>query len=135
MADVHGLGHVRGTEVDDNGAGRGGFFEKEVSAAIGGFECFLDGGGFEAEIEKTGSGNFDFFTKICGIETCQDVRGQLTRVHFAFFGQGHERGGLIIAEFWIRAGADLKGSGIRFGPDGPDSLTQPLFQYFMQHGR
>ena len=135
MADVHGLGDVRRTEINDRSVRAGGFLEKEMFAAGGGLQGGGERGGLEAEIEEARAGDFDFLANVGDIEFGDDIGGELARVHLALFGEGHERVGLVIAEFGVGTGADEHGGGAGVGQNGGDGGLQAGFDGFVgKHG-
>ena len=63
VADVHRLGDVRRTEINDDGFWRRSFFKKQMFAARGGFERLREHGIFQPEIQEARAGDFHFFAK------------------------------------------------------------------------
>src|SRR4051812_40904017 len=107
MANVHRLGDVWRTEIDDDGARILRRFIKEMQPLQGARESSADRFALKAEIEESGAGDFDGFTPLLDIELSDDLLGELTRIAFAFLRQRHEGVALVIAEFRVRARAHL----------------------------
>ena len=126
MADMHRLGYVGGAEVDDDGAGLGGRLEKEMLTAGGGLERFLQGAGFDPEIEETSAGDLDLLAPLAHVEQGQHRGGELPGIHLPLLRQRHQGRGLVIAELWIGTGPDLDllegGVGEREGDGGAQAL-------------
>ena len=61
MTDVHRLGDVRRTEVNDDGARRNRLFDEGMFGAQGGLERLSERGSFETKIEKTRAGRLRCF--------------------------------------------------------------------------
>ena len=120
VADVHRLGDVGGTEINDDRPGRRGRLKKQMFTARRGFERLREGGIFEMEIQEAGAGNFHRLANFSNVQFCQHVGGQLARIHFARLGQRHERVGLVIAKFRVGTGTDQNGGDIGVRQDGAD---------------
>ena len=73
VADVHRLGDVRRTEINDDGFRLRGFVEKQMLAARGGFERLRERGIFQPEIQEARAGDFHFLANIGNIEFGQHV--------------------------------------------------------------
>ena len=134
VADMHGLGGVGGTEINDDGAGAAGFVHQRALAARHTLEGEREGGDFEAEIEKAGAGNFGRFGPFGNVEAGGDIGGELAGIDLAGLGQGDEGAGLVIAEAGVGAGADADGGGIGVGEDGGKGLLEALFKESVEHG-
>src|SRR5262245_20470521 len=106
VAHMHRLGHVRRTEVDDQGARRSTFREKKVFTSGGALQHATDRFELEPKIQKARAGDLHFLAPLRNIEVRQHIGSELSRVYFPLFGEGHQRVGLVIAELWIGTGAD-----------------------------
>jgi len=103
--------------------------------AGGGLECAGKHSVFQAEIQKAGAGNFDFFAPITDVEFGEHAGGKLAWIHFSRLRQRHQRVALVIAEVRIGARTDENSGGICIRQDGSDGLLQFQFNLFVwQHG-
>ena len=101
VADVHRLGHVGRTEINDHGPRASRFLEEQMFAPRGRFQRLCERGGVEPEIQKTCAGDFDRFAPLGDIKGRDHIRGQLAWVHLARLGQRHQRVDLVIAELRV----------------------------------
>ena len=131
MADVHRLGDVGRTEINDDGARLRGLVEKQMFAARGGFERLREHGGFQPEIQEARAGDFHFLAPIGNVEFGQHVRGELARIHFPRLGQRHQRVGLVIAEFRVGARAHENDGNVSIRHDRAHRLLEVLFDEFV----
>src|SRR5437588_5397270 len=127
MADVHRLGDIGRTEVEDDGKGAGCHLEEKIFAPSSGLQCRSQGGGLEPEIKKAGTGDFHGFAPFMEVESGEDISSDLPRVQFAALGEGDQGIGLIIAELRVRTWADEDGSGSGVREDGFNGLLEGLF--------
>ncbi len=134
MADVHGFGDVGGTEVDDDGAGVWGWGDEGEWGGGGGGEGLGEGGGFKAEVQEAGAGDFDGLAPGGDVERGEDLFGELARVEAAGAGEAHEGIALVIAEARVWAGADEDGGGVGVREDGADGLLESGLEEGMEHG-
>ena len=86
----------------------------------------------DAEIQEPGARDLDLVAKVGHIELGQNVCCELPRIQFPLLGQSHQRVGLVIAEFWVWAGADKDGFKIRVRQRFRDGVAQSLFEQEMQ---
>src|ERR1044071_8477525 len=98
MPDVHRLGDVRRTKINNHGRRPRNLFKKELFV----FQCVpqspRDGRLFEAEIQKTGASDFNRIAPFADVQLCYDVRSYLTRIELARFRERHDRGSLIVSK-------------------------------------
>ena len=135
VSDVHGLGDVRRTEINDDGARRGGVVEEQMFAPGGGINCLRERGWQETEIQEARAGDFNFLAEGRDVELRDHIGGELARIEFARLGQGHQRVGLVVAEFSV-ARADKDGRNIGVRQHQADGLLQKEFDLFVrQHGK
>ena len=89
----------------------------------------------EAEVEETRPRNVDRVAPRAHIEAGADVGGELARIEFAFLGEGHQGGRLVITEARIRAGPDLDRGQVGIGQDSRDGRVQSGFEHMVHHER
>jgi hypothetical protein len=126
MADVHGLGDVRRTEINYDRSRMRGWFEKPVFTSGSGLQRFGQRVGPNPEIKKASARNFDFFADIIQLEFADNVRGELTRIGSPGFSETHERSALVIAELWIGTGADQDARKVGVGKNLAHGFLQAL---------
>ena len=135
VAHVHGLGHVRGAEINDHGFGRGGAVEKQVFAPHSRGKIFRELGGFETEIQEPGTGNLHFFARVGQIQFGEHIGGELARIEFPGLGEGHQGVALVITKFGFGTGADENDGDIRIRQNRQNGGLQANLNLFMrQHG-
>ena len=100
-------------------------------AARGGFERLRENGIFQPEIQEARAGDFHLFADVGNIELGQDFRRELARIHFARFGERHQRVGLVVAKFRI-ARADQNGGDIGVRQNPADGSLQFQFDLFVR---
>ena len=132
VADVHRLGDVRRTEIDDDfqplfGLGR-------AAARIGRENPQLprDPTGLEAEVEEARSRNLRLGAYVAAFELFRDLRGKLARISFRLLGQNHGGIGLVIAEARVCRRHDVTAFG-RKSACG-ERRAQPLRQRGLRRG-
>ena len=105
VAHVHRLGHVRRTEINDDGSRLRGFFEKQMFAARGGLAAFAASTeAFSRKFRKPAPAISTFSQTFGNVELGQHVGGELARIHFPHLGERHQRVALVIAEFRVGHG-------------------------------
>ena len=104
---MHGLRHVGRAEIDNHGSRLRGSREEKVVSARGGLQGLGQRRRLESEVQETGAGNLHRLTYITDRELGDHVVGQQARVKLPGLGQRHEGIGLVVAEFRVRAWADL----------------------------
>ena len=105
VSDVHGLGDVRRTEVDDDGARLRRRSEEEVLTTRGCGNDRAHRRRLHPKIQKARPGDLDLFANIADVELGQRIRGELARVHLPLLGQSHEGVALVVPKFRIGTGA------------------------------
>ena len=135
MADMHGLGHVRRTEIDHDRARLFRRHKEPMIAPRGRLQHVGNGVGFKPEVEKTGARHRRRFARLRHVEVAQKIRRQLPRVEFAGFGQRHHGVDLVIAETGIGAGLNLDCAGIGIWQHPGQGLSHAVFNETMEHGR
>ena len=135
VPDVHRLGRVGRTKINDDGAGPLRFLHQRQVAARQAAQRLGDGRDFEPEIQKARPGDFHRLAPLAHVQTGGHIRGQLARIELARLGQSHERIGLIIAETRLRAGAHQHPAGVGVRQDGGHRLLQSLFEQFVKHNK
>ena len=133
MPDVHRLGDVRRTEVDDDGARLRSFGEKQMLAARGGRDRFTHGCRRESKIQEARAGDFHLLANVLNVEFGEHVGRKLARIHLSLFGQRHERVGLVVTELWVGAGAHKHGGKVCVRQNRYDRVAQTLFEKQMDH--
>ena len=91
-------------------------------------ERLHDRGSFEPEVEEARPGNLSVLAPLADVQFRHDVGGQLAWIQLALPGECHERVGLVIAEFRIRARAHQDGAHGGIGQDRGDGGLQTLFE-------
>ena len=135
VADVHRLGDVRRTEVNDGGAPLRGRLKEQMFAARRGFERLGEHGNLEPKIQEARTGDFHRLAPLVHVEPGDHVGGELARIHFARLGERHERVALVIAEFGIGTRTDQNHGGVGVRQDRADGGLELQFNLFVrQHG-
>ena len=117
MADVHFLGDVWAGIIDHDGLGLGDRRDSQASVRDNCVELRCQPGRGEADVDEAGAGDRDFRCHIPQLEPGADFLGdrggiQLLAGLFTHgFNQTHGGVGLIIAEFFVLADADLRIAG------------------------
>ena len=108
------------------------FGKKQMFAARGGFQRLRQDGIFQPEIQEAGTGDLHLFANIRNIEFRNNIGGKLARIQFPRFGQRHQRVGLVVAKFGIRARTDQNGGDIGVRQDGADGGLQFRLNLFVR---
>ena len=121
VADMHRLGDIRRTEVDEDGTGSSGRLHTQANIAAEVVHGIGKGGVQHPEVDEAGSGYGGRLAKSRNVEPLQDGGGYLTGVLAESLGGDHRRIGLKVTESGIgrrcdngQGGVDprgLKGSG------------------------
>ena len=133
MPDVHGLGDVGRTEVDQDRPGTGRRLIKQMFALEGFAQGRSDRPALQAKIQKARAGDLDPLAPWGDIEFLEDFLGELARIALAFLGQGHEGIALVIAKLRVRARPNLHGGQIRLRQQSGHGGAQFFFDAFVQH--
>ena len=101
VTNVHRLGNIRRTEINDDGFRfRDHRYAVAFIAGSTGDLCG-DENRFEFEINEAGAGDGGWFADTGDVELLNDFLGECSRIFVARFGDGHDAVGLVIAKFRV----------------------------------
>ena len=132
VSDVHRLGDVGRTEIDDHALRVPCFRGAATRIASEGAQLLRDPLRLEAEIEEAGSRNLRLFANFAGFEIVRDFGGQFPRVGLDLLGQNHGGIGLVIAETGVGGRGNL--APFRRQSARDQSRVQPLGQDGLRRG-
>ena len=132
VPDVHRLGNVGRTEVDDDAERilRGGHAAAGITRQCP--ELPGDPMRFEAEVEKARTGNFRLLANVARLEIVGDLGREFARVGFRFLGQNHGGIGLVVAESCVGCRGHLAAFGRQSA--GSKCRVQPFGQHGLRRG-
>ena len=87
VADVHWLGDVRRTEINDDGARLFRLLDKGMFGADGGLERLRQRRSLEAKIDEAHAGQLHFFAPLPDVQPGQYIGRELPRAQLALFGE------------------------------------------------
>ena len=123
VTDVHGLGDVRRTEIDDDRFRLGHDRHAEPVILHSGSNLVGDKRRFQPEVDKARAGDSGRFADLGHLKLRDDLVSQRPRVLLEAFGDRHDAVGLVVAE--LRIGT--RTNQCRASVLGADGREQSLF--------
>jgi hypothetical protein len=132
---VHRLGHVWRTEVHNHRARLGLLRKEHVFTPGSRRQRGRDRREFQPEIKKPCPSDFYWLAQVGHVELGEDTCRELTGIELARFRQRHDRGSLVIPEFWVGTRPHEHGRKVGIRHDRAYGLLQAKLNLFVrQHG-